>query len=77
MASSGKSWAAASAAEASLPEKLAVVLLRSLENLASAGEAEAACRYAGQACVALRNADPKIARRFDVFLHRQTKHLSW
>jgi len=46
-------------------------------ELAAAGQVEAACRYAGQACVALRKADPQSARRFDVFLHRQTRHLSW
>lgn len=52
------------------------VLLASLEALAAAGEADAACRLAGQACAALRHSDPAAWQRFNVFLHRMIKHVS-
>lgn len=57
--------------------RLAELLLASLTALAAAGEAEKACRLAGQACVALRGTDPARARRFDVLLHRLTPALTW
>lgn len=52
------------------------VLLTSLEALAAAGEADAACRLAGQACAELRHSDPAAWQRFNVFLHRMIKHVS-
>jgi hypothetical protein len=55
---------------------LAGVLLASLDALARAGEADAACRLAGQACAKLRHSDPVAWQRFNVFLHRMIKHVS-
>ena len=52
------------------------VLLASLEALARAGEADTACRLAGQACARLRHSDPAAWQRFNVFLHRMIKHVS-
>jgi len=67
-----------SAAEpAPLTRRLSDILLESVTALAVAGEGEKACRLAGQACVALRDADPASARRFDVLLHRLTPKLAW
>ncbi|GAA4135444.1 hypothetical protein GCM10023067_59030 [Aminobacter aganoensis] len=57
--------------------ELAAILLDSLGELAKTGNVESACRLAGRACARLRNAEPQMARRFDVFLHRQTRHLEW
>lgn len=53
------------------------ILVSSINALAQAGEVETACRLAGQACVALRQADLKAARQFDVMLHRMTPMLRW
>lgn len=58
------------------PVTLIDILLSSLEALAGAGQADAACRLAGAACAALRGRDPAGWQRFNVFLHRMTKHLS-
>lgn len=58
-------------------QKLVDLLIKSLGELAAAGEVEAACRLAGQACVALRHSDEKSARRFDVLLHRLSPKLTW
>jgi hypothetical protein len=58
------------------PVALIDILLSSLEALAAAGQADAACRLAGKACAALRGRDPAGWRRFNVFLHRMTKHVS-
>ena len=55
---------------------LAGVLLASLKALAAAGEADTACRLAGQACAKLRHSDPAAWQRFNVFLHRMIKHVS-
>src|SRR5512147_2047115 len=55
--------------------RLSEILLESIAALAGAGETEAACRLAGQACVALKATDPAAARRFDVLLHRLTPKL--
>lgn len=67
-----------SAADCSASEgRLSEILLESVTALAGAGEVEAACRLAGQACVALRASDPTAARRFDVLLHRLTPKLTW
>ncbi|MBN8970630.1 MAG: hypothetical protein J0H51_01275 [Rhizobiales bacterium] len=52
------------------------VLLTSLEALAAAGKADAACRLAGKACAELRHSDPAAWQRFNVFLHRIIKHVS-
>lgn len=57
--------------------RLAPLLLESLDELASAGEVDRACRIAGRACMELRHADPAAARRFDVWLHRMIKRLDW
>jgi hypothetical protein len=46
------------------------VLLDSLQQLAAAGETEAACRLAGQACAVLRRDDVPNWRRFNALLHR-------
>lgn len=52
------------------------VLLESLEALARAGEADAACRLAGKACAMLRHGDATAWQRFNAFLHRMIKHVS-
>jgi hypothetical protein len=57
--------------------ELAAILLDSLCKLAKAGDVEGACRLAGRACAKLRHKEPRMARRFDVFLHRQARHLQW
>jgi len=58
-------------------EDLTDILLASLEALAATGEIEAACRFAGRACVTLRHDDPQAEQRFNVLLHRLTPRLSW
>lgn len=58
-------------------DSLSGVLLASLYTLAEAGEAEAACRFAGRACAILRRTSPTSARRFNVLLHRLTPRLTW
>jgi hypothetical protein len=69
-------------ANASVPDRradesmrLAEVLLSSLETLAAAGQAEAACRLAGRACAAVRQSNPAAWQRFNVFLHRMIKRV--
>lgn len=57
--------------------ELAAILLDSLGELAKTGNVETACRLAGRACARLRQVEPQMARRFDAFLHRQTRHLEW
>lgn len=49
------------------------LLLESLRQLAAAGETEAACRLAGEACAILRRDDIHNWRRFDALLHRLTR----
>lgn len=56
---------------------LAGLLLAALKALADAGHGDAACRFAGRACVGLRHDYPAEARRFDVLLHRLTPKLDW
>jgi hypothetical protein len=51
------------------------LLLDALQKLADAGEVDAACRIAGQACVILRGAAPRDERRFNALLHRLTPRL--
>ena len=46
------------------------VLVESLQLVARAGDADAACRLAGRACAALRHDHPVQWRRFNVLLHR-------
>jgi hypothetical protein len=55
------------------PADLADLLLVSLRQLAAAGEVEAACRLAGQACALLRQNDARAAQRFNALLHRLTR----
>jgi hypothetical protein len=55
---------------------LIAILISSLEALAAAGQADAACRLAGQACAVLRGRDAAGWQRFNVFLHRMIKHVS-
>ncbi|HET7411164.1 MAG TPA: hypothetical protein VFJ18_00765 [Pararhizobium sp.] len=57
--------------------ELTGLLVTSLEALAAVGEVDTACRVAGRACVLLRSADPRAARRFNALLHRLTPKLSW
>lgn len=57
--------------------ELATILLDSLNELTKAGNVEGACELAGRAYATLRQYDSHTARRFDVFLHRQTRHLQW
>jgi hypothetical protein len=52
---------------------LAGLLASSLEALAKAGQADAACRLAGQACAVLRKDDPGGWRKFNALLHRISK----
>ncbi len=56
---------------------LSALLLKSLEELAAAGNVEMACRLAGQACVTLRRGSSGAERRFDALLHRLARRLSW
>lgn len=65
------------AAKSAIASRLAEILLAGLEKLSAAGETDFACRLAGQAYVALRDADRRTARRFDGFLHRASRRLSW
>lgn len=53
------------------------ILLESLAALAAGGDVERACRLAGRAYMALRQAEPSTARRFDVLLHRLTRLTGW
>jgi hypothetical protein len=57
--------------------RLAELHLRSLEERAAAGNVEAACRLAGEACAVLRREDQRAERRFNALLHRLTPRLSW
>jgi hypothetical protein len=74
----GSSPAEGVVAELGVPARVLVeILVESLYALAAAGEVEAACRLAGQACVAVRRTDQTSERRFDVLLHRLTPKLTW
>lgn len=53
---------------------LADLLVASLETLARLGEVDAACRTAGRACAVLRKTDPTQWRKFNVLLHRLSRH---
>jgi hypothetical protein len=56
-------------------EQINLLLLDALQKLADAGEADAACRIAGKACMILRHAAPKDERRFNALLHRLVRRL--
>ena len=49
------------------------LLVTSLEALAKAGQADAACRQAGKACAALRASNPAQWRKFNALLHRLSR----
>lgn len=55
------------------PKDLIGLLVTSLEKLAAAGEVDAACRLAGEACAVLRPTDPRGTQRFNALLHRLTR----
>ena len=76
MSRHGDSQAEVELAE-SLATRLVEILVASIKMLAGTGEVEAACRLAGQACVALRASDPAAAHRFDALLHKLTRTLTW
>ncbi|HVV92127.1 MAG TPA: hypothetical protein VHD15_01800 [Hyphomicrobiales bacterium] len=59
----------------STPADLAGILLASLQALAAAGEVDAACRLAGEACAALRRCDAGTWHRFNALLHRLVRDL--
>ncbi len=58
-------------------EDLSGILMDCLGTLVAANEIEAACRFAGRACVTLRHDNPKAEQRFNVLLHRLTPRVSW
>jgi hypothetical protein len=55
---------------------LAGILLSSLDALVAGGQADLACRLAGEACAVLRGRDETGWRRFNAFLHRSAKYIS-
>lgn len=61
-----------------LSEALNDLLLASLKALAAAGNAEEACRLAGQACALYRQRDSDAAtwNRYNVLLHRLARHVA-
>lgn len=65
------------AVDLTMASRLADVLLAGLERLSAAGETDFACRLAGQAYVASRDADWRTARRFDGFRRRASRRLNW
>jgi hypothetical protein len=67
---SGDDVQATRSASASTAAELSGILQESLKALAAAGQAEAACRLAGQACAALRTRNPEQWARFNKLLHR-------
>lgn len=56
-------------------EQIILLLIDALQSLADAGEADAACRIAGKACVVFRRAASKDERRFNALLHRLVRRL--
>jgi hypothetical protein len=65
--------AGAPAGPAGTGRGLTDLLVSSLEALAKAGQADAACRLAGQACAFLRKDNPGGWRKFNALLHRLSK----
>ncbi|MCS3725333.1 hypothetical protein [Bradyrhizobium betae] len=59
----------------SVQEQINLLLLETLQQLADAGEPDAACRIAGKACKILRSTAPKDERRFNALLHRLVRRL--
>lgn len=57
------------------PRQLVDILLAGLEALAAEEQVDAACRLAGQACVAARTVDAHAERRFNALLHRLASRL--
>lgn len=49
------------------------ILVTSLEALAKAGHADAACRQVGKACAALRASNPAQWRKLNALLHRLSR----
>ncbi len=68
---------APSAPERAEQAGLSALLLKSLEELAAAGNVEMACRLAGQACMVLRRSDCNAEHRFNALLHRLARRLAW
>jgi hypothetical protein len=62
--------------QAALQPALIDILIASLKALVAAGQADAACRLAGEACAVLRGRDPAGWQKFNVFLHRAAKHVA-
>jgi hypothetical protein len=56
-------------------DQVVLLLFDALQKLADAGEVDAACRIAGNACVILRHTAPRDERRFNALLHRLTPRL--
>ncbi len=56
-------------------EQVVLLLLDALRKLADTGQVDAACRIAGQACVALRPTNVRSERRFNALLHHLTRRL--
>lgn len=52
---------------------LADLLVASLDALARAGQADAACRMAGHACALLRQGDARQWQKFNALLHRLSR----
>lgn len=57
-------------ASSSIEDELCEILRNSLQNLAAAGQSEAACRLAARACAALRKENPGRWGKFNGLLHR-------
>lgn len=58
-----------------LVSALADILVASLDTLAKAGQADAACRQAGKACAALRVSNLVQWRKFNALLHRLSRQV--
>ncbi len=52
------------------------ILVLALEELAAAGQADAACRFAGRACATLRKKDSNGWQRFNILLHRLSRYVA-
>ncbi len=57
------------------PQEQIAPVARCAAKTADTGEADAACRIAGKACVILRQASPEDERRFNALLHRLVQRL--
>ncbi len=65
-------------ARAGIPDTVALtqILISGLGALATAGQADLACRLAGQASAVVRISDPVAWQRLNVFLHKMIKHVA-